>query len=126
MKNIERDKQVKFYVNDKELALIDKRVQELKFSSRGAYLRKTAIDGMIINVDMSAIKSLTNEINHIGTNVNQIAHKCNERGITYYDLDEIKRYMEKIWQLLRSMLSNIQSARQSITSETLKRLKTET
>lgn len=73
----------------------------------GAYLRKMAIDGYIICLDTTDIKSFTKELSAIGRNINQIAKHLNAGGEVYAaDLQEIRQRQEEIWQLQRRILSN--------------------
>ena len=103
-----RDIQVKFYVTEQERVLIEEKMKLLSTDNLGAYLRKMAIDGYIIQVDYSAIKEQTAEIQRIGVNVNQIAKRVNATGSVYeQDLKEIKGALEKIWQLQRYTLSKL-------------------
>lgn len=103
-----RDIQVKFYVTEQERVLIEEKMKLLSTDNLGAYLRKMAIDGYIIQVDYSAIKEQTAEIQKIGVNVNQIAKRVNATGSVYeQDLKEIKGALEKIWQLQRYTLSKL-------------------
>ena len=44
-KNHKRPIQVKFFVNEKELALIKERMAQLGIENMSAYLRKMAVDG---------------------------------------------------------------------------------
>ncbi len=46
-----RNIQMKFYVDEKELEQINRRVQLANVTNRGAYLRKMAIDGFVVKVD---------------------------------------------------------------------------
>ena len=40
----------------------------------------------------------------------QVAHRCNEtRSVFQSDIDELKKEMDKIWQLQKSMLSMLPS-----------------
>lgn len=101
-----RNIQLKFYVTEQERFLITEKMKLLPTDNLGAYLRKMAIDGYIIQVDYSAIKEQTAEIQKIGVNVNQIAKRVNATGNVYeQDLKEIKGALEKIWQLQRYTLS---------------------
>ena len=43
-----RNIQMKFYVDEKELEQINRRVQLANVTNRGAYLRKMAIDGFVV------------------------------------------------------------------------------
>lgn len=81
MRKRNRNNQIKFYVNDTELELINNRVRLANVTNRGAYLRKMAIDGMIINVDTSNLKAVAKEMNAIGKNINQITRNANIYGI---------------------------------------------
>ena len=44
------------------------------------FLRKQIRDGVIIKYDRFDIKELSNELNKIGVNINQIARHINEKG----------------------------------------------
>ena len=73
----------------------------------GAYLRKMAIDGYIINLDTTDIKAFTAELSAIGRNINQIARRINAGGSVYQaDIQEIQERLDEIWQLQRRILSN--------------------
>ena len=73
----------------------------------GAYLRKMAIDGYIINLDTTDIKAFTAELGAIGRNINQIAKRINAGGSVYQaDIQEIQERLEEIWQLQRRILSS--------------------
>lgn len=107
MPNRKRNIQMIFRVTEEEKNLIDKKMKQLPTQRYGAYLRKMAIDGYIINTDTKDIKAFTKELSAIGRNINQIAKKLNVSGETYQaDLDEIKERQKEIWQLQRRILSN--------------------
>ena len=107
-----RDIQVKFYVDEKELEQINRRVRLANVTNRGAYLRKMAIDGFVVNVDTSDLRAVVKEMNAIGKNINQIARNANTYGIMKQDVEAIKVKVDEIWQLLRYTLSNTLSANQ--------------
>lgn len=46
----------------------------------GAYLRKMAIDGYIIQLDTTDIKRMNAALSAIGQNINQIAKRVNAGG----------------------------------------------
>lgn len=107
MPNRKRNIQMIFRVTEEEKNLIDKKMKQLPTQRYGAYLRKMAIDGYIVNTDTKDIKAFTKELSAIGRNINQIAKKLNASGETYQaDLDEIKERQKEIWQLQRRILSN--------------------
>lgn len=97
--------QVKFYVTEEERALIEQKMKQIPTRNMAAYLRKIAIDGYIIQIDHSDIKTMTAEIQKIGVNVNQIARRVNATGSAYQeDIDEIKGVLDEIWRLQRLSL----------------------
>ena len=48
-----RNKEIHFYVTEEERKLIRRKMIESKTKNMGAYLRKMAIDGYIVNTDTS-------------------------------------------------------------------------
>ena len=48
MANRTRKNSIQFYVTDDELALISERMKEAGISNRGEYMRRMAIDGLIL------------------------------------------------------------------------------
>ena len=94
-------------VTAEERKLIEQKMAQLPTQRIGAYLRKMAIDGYIINMDTTDIKAFTAELGAIGRNINQIAKRINAGGSVYEaDLQEIRERLDEIWQLQRRILSN--------------------
>ena len=108
MANRKRNIQMKFYVTEEEKQLIEQKMQQLPTQRYGAYLRKMAIDGYIINMDTTDIKAVTTELGAIGRNINQIAKRVNAGGSVYKeDIQEIRERLEEIWQLQRRILLSL-------------------
>lgn len=108
MANRKRNIQLKIWVNEEEKKLIEKKMSQLPTAQLGAYLRKMAIDGYIIYVDVKNIKQYIQELQAIGKNINQIARRVNSTTNIYKeDIDEIKKRLDEIWQLQRYILSNL-------------------
>ena len=100
--------QIKFYVTEEEKQLIDGKLSQLPAKRIGAYLRKMAIDGYIINLDTTDIKAFTAELSSIGRNINQIARRVNAGDSPYQaDIQEIRERLDEIWQLQRRILSSL-------------------
>ena len=105
MANRKRNIQMKFWVTEEEKRLIDEKMAQLPTKRYGAYLRKMAIDGYIIQVDTTDIKEMTKVLGSIGRNINQIAKRVNAGGPAYQpDMEEIMERLEQIWQLQRRIL----------------------
>lgn len=92
-------------VTEEERKLIEQKMAQLPTRQIGAYLRKMAIDGLIIYTDTTNIKEMNKELHSIGVNINQIAKRVNETGSIYdEDIKEIQERLNKIWQLQRTIL----------------------
>ena len=105
MANRKRNIQMKFYVTEEEKRLIDEKMAQLPTRRSGAYLRKMAIDGYIIQLDTTDIKRLNAALSAIGRNINQIAKRVNAGGPPYQaDREDIRERLDQIWQLKRRIL----------------------
>ena len=69
-------------VTAEERELIERKMAQLQTKRIGAYLRKMAIDGYIIQVDTRDIKEMNKLLSAIGRNINQIAKRVNAGGPT--------------------------------------------
>ena len=105
MQNRTRNVQMKFWVTEEERNLIKQKMAQLPTQRIGAYLRKMAIDGLIIYTDTTDIKEMNKELHSIGVNINQIAKRVNETSSIYdEDIKEIQARLNEIWQLQRTIL----------------------
>ena len=96
MANRKRNIQMKFYVTEEEKRLIDEKMAQLPTRRYGAYLRKMAIDGYIIQLDTTDIKRMNAALSAIGRNINQIAKRLNAGGPAYQaDMEEIRERMTR-------------------------------
>ena len=108
MVNRKRNIQMKFWVTEEEKRLIDEKMAQLPTKRYGAYLRKMAIDGYIIQVDTTDIKEMTKALGSIGRNINQIAKRLNESGRAYdTDLAEILEKQKQLWGLANKILMKL-------------------
>ena len=104
-----RNIQILFCVSPEEKKLIRRKMIESKTKNMGAYLRKMAIDGYIVNTDTTPLKKQYEEMHKIGVNVNQLARLANATGsVTPEEMKELKGMIKEIWHILRSSASNLQ------------------
>ena len=109
MANRKRDVQILLWVTPEEKKMIRKRMILSKTSNMSVYLRKMAIDGMIVNTDTTYLKAMYQEMHKIGVNINQLSKVANPVGTaTPQDIEELKEMVKKIWLTLRSFQSNLQ------------------
>lgn len=103
-----REKQLKIRVTEYEYQLIQERMEASGAVTLQDYLLQAAINGYLIKVDYSDIKDLAYEINRIGNNINQIAHKINAENVIYKtDIEEVQDKIDLIWKMLRAKFYQI-------------------
>ena len=56
-------------------------MREAGTTNMGAYLRKMALDGYILRLDLPELKEMLSQLRYMGNNVNQIAKRANEVGV---------------------------------------------
>jgi len=81
-----------FKVSPEEMALIEKKMEQAGTKNKRAYLRKMAVDGYIIRLDMESVKELSRLLRSIAENTNQIARRCNEtRNLYAEDVEDLRK-----------------------------------
>ncbi len=81
-----RDISLRFRVTPEELELLKARMASVGTGNLEAFLRKMALDGILVKLDMAEIREMISLMRYMGNNVNQIAKRLNESG-KYYDTD---------------------------------------
>ena len=79
----QRDSFILVRVNEDERAQIQARMELTGTKNMSAFIRKMAIDGRIVLLDMDEIKTLVSLLRRTGANVNQIARRVNSTGRIY-------------------------------------------
>ncbi len=103
-----KDKRIFVKINKEEEQLIEQKMALAHITNKSAYMRKMAIDGFIINVDISDLTEAVRLLRTVSNNVNQIAKHANETGAIYKsDIEDIKANYESIIESIRESLENI-------------------
>jgi len=76
-------------VDEQERKIIDVKMELIGTNNLGAYLRRMAIYGYMIELDMEPLNRLTVELSRIGNNLNQLTKRANEIGNIYIDDIEV-------------------------------------
>ena len=97
-------------VSPEEKALIDRKMALLGVSNLRAYLRKMAVDGYIVQLDMGGVLEMVKLLRSISSNVNQIARRCNEtRNLYAEDMEDLRRGYTQLWQELHALLKKFEN-----------------
>ena len=101
-----REVQLNFRVSPEELALIEQKMAQLGTKNREAYLRKMAIDGYVLKLDVPELKEMVTLLRRMSSNINQIARRMNETGRIYeVDMSEVQAQQKQLWEEMRELLS---------------------
>lgn len=107
MKN-ERSKRsvrIEFVVSEQESELIKERMEQIGVTNLSAYLRKMAVDGYIINLDMTDIQEMTRLLRICSNNLNQYAKRANETGSIYAaDIEDLNIRLDGLWDAAKKLL----------------------
>ena len=89
--------QLHFYVNEQEYEKIKEGKASAHIRGLSTYLRRMAIHGHIIHVDMSEIQKLTSLLGICSNNLNQYARKAHQTdSIFQADIDDLRERMNEI------------------------------
>ena len=85
-------------------------MEEIGVRSMGAYLRKMALDGYCINLDLQDVKELVSLLRRCSNNLNQYAKRANETGNIYEaDIKDLQERLDKIWDGMKDVLVHLSS-----------------
>ena len=108
MANLEREVQLKFRVTPEERALIEQKMAQLGTSNMAAYLRKMAIDGFVINLELPELREMVSLLRRSSNNLNQLTRRVHETGGFYgADLDELRQSYDSLWDAAQKILTSL-------------------
>ena len=96
---------VEFVMSEQDAELVKGRMAELGITNLSAYLRKMAVDGYIIPLDMSDIQEMIRLLRICSNNLNQYARRANETGSIYAaDVDDLRTRLDSLWDGMDKLL----------------------
>ena len=90
-----------------ELALIQQRMAEAGITNAGAYMRKMALNGYILHVDLALVRELVSLQRRCANNLNQVAVHANTFGVYPEEIAGLQRDYEKLWRPLSDLLEKL-------------------
>ena len=92
MANLQRQAQLKFRVTPEERALIEQKMAQLGTTNMAAYLRKMAIDGFVVNLELPELGELVSLLRRSSNNLNQLTRRVHETGRIYdADMEDLRQ-----------------------------------
>ena len=103
-----RNVQIIFWVSEAEKSMIEEKMTQAGMTNLSAYLRRIAIDGMIVRLELPELKEMVSLLRYASNNINQIAKRLNESGRAYdTDLAEILEKQKQLWGLANKILMKL-------------------
>lgn len=108
MANRKRDIMLRFRVTPEERERIEERMAQLGTTNMAAYLRKIAIDGYVLKLDLPELKEMVSLLRRSSNNLNQIAKRVNETGRVYdADIECLLDNQEQLWSAANEILTRL-------------------
>lgn len=103
-----REKQLHFVVSEEEDKIIKRKMKEAGIKGLSVYLRKMAIEGYVLKLDLSDLREAVRLLRINSNNLNQYVKKANETGKVYAeDIQDVKQSQEELWRLLKDILARL-------------------
>ena len=103
-----REVQLNFRVSPHELELIEAKMAQVGISNREAYLRKMAIDGYTVRLELPELKELISLLRYSSNNLNQLTKRVHETGRIYdADMEDILQRQEALWSGVNEILKRL-------------------
>ena len=88
--------------------MIDKRMAQAGTINMAAYLRKMAIDGYVVKLELPELRDLISLLRRTSNNFNQIARRVNSTNRIYEDdIYEMKLMIDKTWEATNKVLEKL-------------------
>ena len=103
-----RDQQLHFRVSKPELERIRNKMESSGILSIGSYLRKMALDGYCLHLDLPQLRRMAYLLQMCSNNLNQYAKCANECGKIYdADMEDLRTRLDELISIGKQILSRL-------------------
>ena len=103
-----RDIRVDLRISQDEYDLIRERMEEAGTKNMSAFIRKMALNGYVLHVDLSPVKGLVSLQRRCSNNLNQIAVNVNTYGgITPQEIKALQKDYAALWEPLSDLINRL-------------------
>ena len=91
-----------------ELQAIHQKMEQFGTANFSAYVRKMAIDGYVVKLELPELKELVSLLRYSSNNLNQLTKRVHETGRIYdADLEELQQSQERLWDATQTILDTL-------------------
>ncbi len=95
-----RDAIVSVRFSQKEMAILQEKMEQCGTTNLSALIRKLCIDGYVIKLDFPELKEMVSLLRYSSNNLNQLTKRVHQTGRIYdADLEDIHRNLDKLWDV---------------------------
>ena len=106
------NEELKIRISSKDKEWIKLKMEDAGVLNMSAYIRKMALDGICIRLDLEDVRQLTSMLQRCTNNLNQYAKRANETGSIYAaDIEDLQSRLDEIWELSRQTLVSLAAIR---------------
>lgn len=103
-----RDQQLHFRVSKAELERIRNKMEASGILSIGSYLRKMALDGYCLHLDLPQLRRMAYLLQMCSNNLNQYAKVANENGQIYTaNLEDLRARLDELISVSKQILAKL-------------------
>lgn len=108
MPNRKRNIPIFLWVTEDEKNLILKKMELMGITNMSAYLRKMAIDGYTIQLNVPELKEMVSLLRYSSNNLNQLTKRVHETGRVYdKDLEDLNRKLDQLWHSADTIIRSL-------------------
>ena len=105
-----RNIRISVRLTEEEHQLLKEKMARIGVTNQEAFLRKMALDGLVIKLDLPELKQMISLLRYTSNNINQIAKRLNENGRAYEtDFADIQEKQNQLWRLANEILMKLSS-----------------
>lgn len=105
-----RDQEVHVLLSSSERERICLKMEELGIKSMSAYLRKMALDGYCVRLELQDVQELVRLLHICSNNLNQYAKRANEtRSIYGADIQDLQGRFDELLSMGKEILARLTS-----------------
>ncbi|MEY8357380.1 plasmid mobilization relaxosome protein MobC [Lachnospiraceae bacterium 54-53] len=102
-----RDIHLHVMVTADEFDTIKQRMAEAGITNAGAYIRKMALNGYVLNVDLSPVRELVSLQRRCANNLNQVAIHANTYGVYPSEITALQKDYAELWGRVSDILEQL-------------------
>ena len=106
-KKRKRDIPLYVWISEEEQKNIRQRMEELGTQNMSAYIRKMALNGYVLNVDITPVRELVSLQRRCSNNINQVAAHANTYGIYQSEITALQKDYAELWGSVSDILGQL-------------------